>query len=155
LQRRLQQAHVLALRGDTDLGLLPRAVDEAAANAREQVFQRLALLYPAREMLRAHRGLSSQDDRIRAFALEYLEATLTQADRDRVLPLLRGPVAGAAVPLEGLLAELADDPDEWVATLAVHAIGLSKARTLRRVVEALPEGDAVRQETVRWALARL
>jgi len=149
-----QQQHA-ALANVEDLGLLPTALAEAVAALREDTFRRLALLYPAREMLRAHRGLASSDDRIRAFALEYLDATLTPEDRETVLPALRMVPAPFEIAVDALLGQLATDADSWIATLAVHAIGRRRSHDLRDVVAAAAEGDAVRQETVRWALARL
>ena len=154
LRARQAQHAVLATAGG-DLGLLPRALAEDVAALREDAFRRLALLYPARETLRAHRGLASQDERIRAFALEYLDATLTPDDRDALLPALRLPPTPSALTPDEVLAELAAGPHPWIATLAVHAIGRRQAHTLRDIVASALPGDAVRQETVRWALARL
>lgn len=154
LATRQQQHAVLAGTG-ADLGLLPTALAEAVAAHREDAFRRLALLYPAREMLRAHRGLASRDDRIRAFALEYLDATLTPDDREAMLPALRALPDPIEASSDQLLGQLAHDGDAWIATLAVHAIGLRRVAALRSVVAGMPQGDAVRQETVRWALARL
>ncbi len=125
LQRRRAQRAALAM-ADGDAALLRRALDEAAASLREHVFRRLALLYPPQEMLRAHRGLISGNERITAFALEYLEATLTPEDRDLVLPALHATATGAhdeAVPVSPastVLRDLASDGDTWLATLASH-----------------------------------
>jgi hypothetical protein len=155
LQERRSQRGSLAAATSPDLfGLLPRALDEAIAHARERVFRRLALLYPAREMLRAHRGLASGDERIGAFALEYLEATLTPGDREDVLPVLRAAELTLR-PADDVLRTLASDDDTWLATLALHAIGLRRVAALRPVVDAATDGDPIRQETARWALARL
>ena len=153
-ERRSQRASLAAATSPDLFGLLPRALDEAMAHARERVFRRLALLYPAREMLRAHRGLISGDERIGAFALEYLEATLTPDDRDDVLPALRASEL-VVRPADDVLRSLASDGDAWLATLAVHAIGLRRVASLRAVVDAAVKGDAIGQETARWALARL
>ncbi|HTV01608.1 MAG TPA: hypothetical protein VMF13_13755 [Luteitalea sp.] len=155
LQARLAQRAALAAESaGTTLGLLPRALDEAVAHGREHVFRRLALLYPAREMLRAHRGLISGDERIGAYALEYLEATLSPDDREMVMPVLRSNEP--EVPsVDDVLQSLASGDDVWLATLAVHAIGLRRATHLRPVVHAAETADPTRLETVRWALARL
>jgi hypothetical protein len=153
--RRRDQMVLLGNDHSPELRLLVRAVDEAAALARERVFRRLALIYPAREMLRAHRGIASGDDRIRAFALEYLEATLSPEDRERLLPALREPIVEAAVSRQTLVETLAGDEDIWIATLAVHVLGVWRAASLRRLVADPMRQDAVYQEAARWALARL
>lgn len=155
LERRREQASQLGADAGPEIGLLARALDEAAASARELLFRRLALIYPAREMMRAHRGISSGDDRIRAFALEYLEATLTPVDRDRLLPALRGGEATPPASTQSLVETLAMDQDVWIATLAVHALGTWRAASLRAIVAAPVTQDAIYQETARWALARL
>ena len=143
LQRRLaQRASLVPLDGEA--GLLLRALDEAGASTREHVFRQLALLYPAREMLRAHRGLVSGDERIRAFALEYLEATLTPEDRERVLPPLRDDEVAVTGDPDDVLRELVSDEDAWIATLATHVTG-------RRTV---PRRDPSRPEAGGVALAR-
>lgn len=153
---RVRQSQYLALLPVSgELGLLPTALAEDVAQLREDAFRRLALLHPARETLRAHRGLVSDDERIRAFALEYLDATLTPEDRDAILPMLRTPPEPTATEPDDVLAALATGSHQWIATLAVHAIGRRRARALRALVEGATLGDAVRQETVRWALARL
>ncbi len=154
-ERRRQQARHLGADLSPEVALLARALDEAASNAREVVFRLLALLYPPREMMRAHRGISSDDDRIRAFALEYLEATLAPDDRDRLLPALRVGDPMAAAVTQPLVEELARDEDVWIATLAIHTLGAWRAASLREIVAAPVTGDAIYQETSRWALARL
>jgi hypothetical protein len=127
LQRRQAQHAALRAFGG-GAGLLPRALDEAVASTREHVFRRLALLYPAREMLRAHRGIVNGDERIRAFALEYLEATLTPEDRERVLPVLRSPALAVEDAPPAVLRDLASDEDPWIATLATYATSHEAAR---------------------------
>ncbi len=141
LRRRLAQRATLRSSGAA-MGLLPRALDEVVATTREHVFRRLALLYPAREMLRAHRGLISGDDRIIAFALEYLQAELVPEDRDRVLPLLHASAidgaseADAGGDLDAVLRDLAGDTDAWLATLAAHAIDRLPRQTAIRTTHA-------------------
>ena len=152
---RQRQAAAFGAEPAPDLRLLVRALAEAAVQAREQVFRRLALIYPAREMLRAHRGLTSPDGRIRAYALEYLEATLTQADRELLLPVLRSIVPDDASAMSASLTALANDDDIWIATLAVHVLGARRDGALRHVVAEPLREDQVYQETARWALARL
>ena len=106
-------------------------------------------------MLRAHRGITSGDDRIRAFALEYLEATLSPEDRELLLPALREPIVEAGVSRQALVETLAGDQDTWIATLAVHVLGVWRAASLRRLIADPMRHDVVYQETARWALARL
>jgi hypothetical protein len=151
---RQRQASVFDDPPQPDLRLLVQALAEAASQARERVFRRLALIYPPREMLRAHRGLTSTDDRIRAYALEYLEATLTQADRDLVLPVLRTTVPDDTQVAASVMT-LASDEDIWIATLALHVLGSRRDAALRQVVSEPLREDDVYQETARWALARL
>jgi hypothetical protein len=152
---RRRQIAALGDEAPADVRLLVRALEEAASQAREHVFRRLALIYPASEMLRAHRGLTSPDDRIRAFALQYLEATLTQADRDLLLPVLRTAVPDDAAPTSAQVIALASDGDVWIATLALHVLGARRDDALRQAVAEPLREDPAYQETARWALARL
>jgi hypothetical protein len=153
--RRRRQAAGLGNDPPPELQLLARALTEAASQARERVFRRLALIYPAREMLRAHRGLMSTEERIRAFALEYLEASLTQPDRDLLLPVLRSNLPDETAPGTASVIALASDDDIWIATLALHVLGSRRDEALRQVVSDPLREDNVYQETARWALARL
>jgi ATP/ADP translocase len=152
---RRRQAAALVDEPSAEVRLLVRALAEAASQARERVFRRLALIYPAREMLRAHRGLTSPEDRIRAFALQYLEASLTQTDRDLLLPVLRTHVPAEATAASVSVIALASDDDTWIATLALHVLGSRRDAALRHAVSEPLRDDAVYQETARWALARL
>ncbi|WP_157898792.1 hypothetical protein [Luteitalea pratensis] len=153
--RRRRQAAAFGDEPPPDLRLLVRALAEAASQARERVFRRLALIYPAREMLRAHRGLMNSNDRIRAFALQYLEASLIQADRDLLLPVLRTSVPDETPAVSDSVIALAGDEDIWIATLALHVLGSRRDGALRQVVPEPLREDHVYQETARWALARL
>jgi len=162
VRRQSQHAAAAAVAaGGPDLDLLCRALLESGLQARERAFRRLALVYPAREMLRAHRGLNSADDGIRAHALEYLEATLTPADRDLILPVLREAPrqpddAGDPPPSRAALVEtLMADHEPWLVTLAVHVAAVGADHDLREAVARAPVSDAISQATQKWALARL
>ncbi|BCS31956.2 hypothetical protein TBR22_A11600 [Luteitalea sp. TBR-22] len=154
-ERRRRHRATAASGSGPEWQLLARAVGEAAHQARERVFRRLALLYPAREMLRAHRGLASDDPRIAAFAVEYLEATLTPEHREQVLPVLVTPPDDDPMALDALLLELLRDEDPWIAAIAAHACGARRDRALAPALQAVDARDPVHAEALAWAMGRL
>ena len=166
---------LLVLRGavitgpdDPGVRLLARALDERLVQCRDRLFRRLALVYPPTQMLRARRGLAGGNRRLRAQALEYLEAVLSAGHRALLVPLLadvpereRDGLAASrlrvAIPsLPELLGELSSARDPWLRTCAVFAIGSSGARDLvAHAKEALSSPDERLRQVGEWARAQL
>ncbi len=153
---------------DPGLRLLARALEERSVQCRDRLFRRLALVYPPTEMLRARRGLAGGNRRLRAQALEYLEAVLSVSHRALLVPLLadvpepeRYRLAASrlrvAIPSRPeLLRELSAAGDPWLRTCAVFAIGSSGARDLIACAEeALSSPDEKIRQVGAWAHARL
>jgi ATP/ADP translocase/HEAT repeat protein len=153
---------------DAGSRLLARALDERLLQCRERLFRRLGLVYPPREMLRAHRGLKSRSARIRAQSTEFLETVLTPGHRALLAPLLvdvseneRAHIAaarlGRSVPVwPELLQELAASHDLWLRTCAVFAIGSLKIPNLGVCAdEALSSPDETLRQAAAWARSRM
>jgi len=153
---------------DPGLRVLARALEERSVQYRDRLFRRLALVYPPTEMLRARRGLAGGNRRLRAQALEYLEAVLSASHRALLGPLLadvpepeRYRLAASrlrvAIPsMPELLGELSAARDPWLRTCAVFAIGSSGARDLAACAEeALSSPDEKLRQVGAWARARL
>lgn len=100
--------------------LLARALEEARADRRASAFRWLGLIFSQEGMHRSLLALSSESDRQRANAVEWLETSVGRAVYQRVKPLLedvpeKGPVRAGALDA---LARLWHDEDAWIARLA-------------------------------------
>jgi HEAT repeat protein len=148
--------------------MLTRVLGERLAQSRELVFRGLALLYPPRDLLRAHRGFVSPNPRIRAQSLEYLETALLSGDLEAVRPLLDSSPEGervrhaasrvglAGAPLSEILRELAASDDRWLRVCALYAIGeLGLVDAAEPLMVALRAPDPVVRETAAWARRRI
>ena len=148
--------------------LVTRALDERLLQCRERLFRRLGLLYPPREMLRAHRALNSANARVQAQSIEFLDTVLAADHRTLLAALLahvpegeRPWVAAARLgrpipsPSE-LLCELGRSEDGWLRTCAIFAIGSTKARDLEPCIdEALSTSNRNLREVAGWARSQL
>jgi ATP:ADP antiporter, AAA family len=95
--------------------LLAAALDDGVRERREGVFRCLGLLYPADAVLRAHQAVTAGSSTQRANALEWIEQTIG-APRLRRLAAVLEPGTAPAAPLAP--ADLVDDGDAWIASLA-------------------------------------
>ena len=93
--------------GDRAEQFLALVLRERTAQAFNRVFRRLGLLYAPRPMFSAYLATLSDNPRVRANAVEYIERALSPDLRELVLPLLPG--AKRAERLE--LARTATDSD--------------------------------------------
>lgn len=146
--------------------LLERSLLERRAQAQEDLFRRLALIYPSRGMLVAYRGLTGPNRRVRAQSLEYLESVLSPGDRAIVLPLVeddpaRGPGPARAlqptVNLESMLRGLIEHADPWLRAIGIYAAGVLTIPELRTALAeaAGQKSDEVVRDTAVRALRRL
>ena len=148
--------------------LLARALGERIVQCRERIFRRLALLYPAPDILRARRGLVSLSARVRAQSMEYLETILSVEHKTLLAPLLDDAPEGerarrAALSLKlapptlgETLRVLAKAEDRWLRACALFTIGsLRLANLSDRIDENLASSDPTIQETAMWARGQL
>lgn len=146
--------------------LLERSLRERRAQGQEDLFRRLALIYPPRGILISHRGLTGPNRRVRAQALEYLESVLNSTDRAIVLPLveeedIRTRAGGEPAPqtpftLESTVHELIAHADPWLRAIGVHAAGLLGFSAFRpALAEAAGHPDLLIRDTAIRAMRRL
>ncbi|MCI0720448.1 MAG: hypothetical protein L0338_15985, partial [Acidobacteria bacterium] len=148
--------------------LLVRVLGERIVQCRERIFRRLALLYPPRDILRAHRGLVSLSARVRAQSIEYLETILSAEHKTLFAFLLDDAPEGerarrAALSLKvahptlgETLRVLAEGGDAWLRACALFMIGSHGLADLSdRINENLASSDPTIQETAMWARGQL
>jgi HEAT repeat protein len=101
--------------------LLMHVLGEWIDQSLELIFRRLALLYPTREVLLAHRGAASSNARLRAQSLEVLDTILSAEHKGLLLPLIE------------------DAPAEEKERRAARLLGLGRPsvrRTLQELIES-------------------
>jgi hypothetical protein len=140
------------------------AMGERVEQALNRVFRRLALIYPAEEILAAYRGVTSADRRARGSAIEFLENALAPDHRALVLPLVddsgdEGRLRFAEqrfgirfVGFEQTLKDILAADDQWLRTCALFVIGARRDKALLpSVTEAMSAWDVRVRETASWA----
>ncbi len=152
-----------------DETLLTRALRERMDHELERIFRLLALLYPPRDIYNAFVGLTTGRPQLQANALEVLEHLLRPdlyrplayaLDPEITLPerlhyavqLCRTTVES---PVEALRILLYSE-DHWLRACALFTVGEMRMKELSEELRRVPhEGDAVIEETWRWAQKRL
>ncbi|HVQ13350.1 MAG TPA: hypothetical protein VMS40_07155, partial [Vicinamibacterales bacterium] len=150
--------------GDRAEQFLALVLRERTAQAFNRVFRRLGLVYAPRPMFSAYLATLSEDARVRANAVEYIEGALSPSLRELVLPLLPGARREERLELAttryGLremsahesLAFLIDSDDLWLRTCALYVVGIRRQHSLLSRVEAsLQSADTRVSETAAWA----
>lgn len=148
-------------------GLLERALRERIDQNMEIVFRLLGLEYPQKDIYFAYAALKEARPDRRASAIEFLDNLLQKDVKSIILPLVEEPSlerlaewgsrqfglrAGNRVTT---LRQIAEGPDVWLKTCAVHDIGERRLKELADVcrMQAAASDPALR-ETAQWALAR-
>ena len=144
--------------------LFCQALGERVDQALNRVFRRLALLYPAEEILAAYRGIISDDRRARGSALEFLENALAHDHRALVLPLVDDSGEEARLRFaeqrfgirylgfEDTLKSILAGDDQWLRTCALFVVGARRDQALMASVEeARSSFDSRVRETANWA----
>lgn len=135
----------------------------------ERIFRLMAIRWPRFDVESAYVGVMADDARVRANALEFLEAVLKPQMRTLVLPLLdplvtreervrlANQVLGTRVETrEDAVAALVASPDPWLRSCGAYAIGALGLHRLAGELDRLDSaGDSHLRETVRHARARL
>lgn len=148
--------------------LLVRILWERTGQSLRRLFWILALVYPRGETRLAYRGLISNNVRLRAQAIEYVESVLSPEHRRIVVPIVEetrggggsggglkgiaGKRPGAGSSLAEVLNELAGVPDPWLIAGTLYAVGSLNVTSLKRLAisSARAEHPYVR-EMGRWA----
>jgi AAA family ATP:ADP antiporter len=141
---------------------------ERMAQAFNRVFRRLGLLHTPGLMLSAYSGILSEQPRVRANAVEYLERALSAEQRALVVPLLPGAKRAPRLqlseqrfnlkPMTGResLSLLLSSDDLWLRSCALYVVGRRQERQLMAEVDSnLESADARVAETAGWAKAEL
>ncbi len=149
--------------------LLTRVLRERMEYEFERVFRLLGLLYPPRDVHNVYASLISGRARLQANALEVLEHLLKPEHYRMLAPavdhdiplaeklrfaerLCHAPLPSRAEALRALL----HSEDRWLRASALYAIGQERIKDFGEELRRLaPRGDAMVEETWKWAAARL
>jgi len=135
----------------------------------ERIFRLMAIRWPRFDVESAYVGVMAEDSRVKANALEFLEAVLKPQMRTLVLPLLdpqvtreervrlANKILGTRVDThEDAVAALVASADPWLRSCGAYAIGALGLTRLAGELDRLDmNGDPLLRETVRQARARL
>ena len=135
----------------------------------ERIFRLMAIRWPRFDVESAYVGVMAEDSRMRANALEFLDAVLKPQVRTLVLPLLdpgvsredrvrlANEVLGTRVEShEDAVSALVRSPDPWLRSCGVYAIGALGLSQLAGELDRVDvSGDPLLRETVRQARSRL
>jgi AAA family ATP:ADP antiporter len=155
--------------------LLQQALAQRMTTAVGSVFGLLSLIYPARDVEAAHRSLLSQDLRLRANALEYLDNTLSGSLRRDLFAVIddappedrlhrAAQQYGVDIePAEATLGRLlhadpgSDPASVHLSFAAMHSVYADKVDRYYPVLTSIAESseDAVLRETAEWVLRQL
>jgi len=145
------------LEGNRYAGLLARTLREAESERRESLFRWLGLLHPQAGMYRGYLAIESGDDRAGANAIEWLESTIGHAAYTRLSPVLvpnpPPPTTGTATG-DGVLRELWDDEDAWLARCALWTSLVAKRSGMLEALEGYDPIDPGLRRAVRHVRAR-
>ncbi len=161
LRGRLLKQPVLDPDAAASLELLLDLVDSKGAQALERAFRLLQIAHPRERIDRTYQALSSPDRRVRASAVEFLDALTLRRGEAEERELLRRAIddptqsAIAQSTIDGVVftstydeavARLLEDTDETLALLATHHASLVGARfkdLVNRTVKRRPSiGEA-------------
>jgi ATP:ADP antiporter, AAA family len=152
--------------GDTLLG---RALEEKRDRAKDRVYRFLGLIHPWKDIAAARWALERGDNRVRASAAEYLDNLLKGDLRKRIMPVLEDLPIDERVrkanvllrsrvrDLEETAVQLVHDPDQGLASAAIHYVEARKLWALGDDLEHILAHRDVRDwnvfEAASWALA--
>jgi hypothetical protein len=152
----------------TESSLVGRILRERLSEQLEIVFRLLGLIYPQRDIYFAYSALQRQDRARRASALEFLENILGKDFKPLIMPLLEEEsperlLARAArffslnVPAKNeALRMLLEQPDPWLRTCALYAVGSERKRDMKPICrQLLRNRDPHVREMAGWALDRI
>jgi len=123
--------------------MLVRALRDARAERRENLFRLLGLIYPQRGMYRSYLAIESGEDRPHANAMEWLESTVGHAMFTKLRPALQ-PEEDFVIHMPrtlDLLRRLWDDEDVWLARCALWAYFEADPEGMRGQLDAFQRSD--------------
>jgi hypothetical protein len=146
-----------------------RAMQQAMEQELDRIFRLMALLLPHVGLHDAYIALRSNDELVRANALELLDNVLSPDLRQVLVPLLDSQVSTAeriaianrlvGAPLdsaEQAVATLLSSEDPWLRSSAVYAVGALQLHELTRELDRFDnETDPVLRQSVKAARRRL
>ena len=135
----------ILLQNDSAAGqtLLGRALIEKSERTIDRIYRLLGLLYSWKDVAAARWAMYHGDARARSSAAEVLDNLLKGNLRKRILPLLEdmplqeklrrtdGFIQARPQTVQEMLAQLIDDPDQVIASAAIHTLNKSKCGRLR------------------------
>ncbi len=149
--------------------LLGRSLGEKLDRSKDRVYRFLGLIYPWRDISAARWALEHGDTRVRASAAEYLDNLLKGDLRKRIMPVLEDLPIDERVrkanvllrsrvrDLEETVVQLVHEPDQTLASAAIHYVEARKMWTLGDDLEHILAHRDVRDwsvfEAASWALA--
>lgn len=167
--QRLVQERTVRSTADPNLAaFIQRVLYERAEQSLERIFRRMALVYDTRQTLAALRGYRSDNARLRAQAIEYLDTSLPSEIKNLLLPVLEAPseeervqkaslvLASGPPTLMGTMEEFLQSRESWLNTCGIYVIGCRKFKDYGVQVETFSNSqDPIIRETAAWALKQL
>ncbi len=163
-QRLVQQRAIRSIKSEPVRLLLDRVLGERAGQSLERIFRRLALVYNTRDTLLAYQGYLSDNTRLRAQALEYLDTILDADHKQKLLPVLEetsfdrkvrraGFVLHRGSPsVYGTIMELIESREVWLRAIGLFVIGTMKLDIhIDQVYGCLRSPDEIVRNTAEWA----
>jgi AAA family ATP:ADP antiporter len=148
--------------------LLIRALEERLDKNLERIFRLLGLRYSTQDMFSAYKGIVSNQNDLRANALEFLDNVLDRYLRRYILPIVEEMHSGEAldelrrefgvkeIDQKQTLKELLEGNDNWLRICALYVISALNEKECAPLVENLKQdADPIVRETAQYALRQL
>ena len=148
--------------------LLMRALEERLDKNLERIFRLLGLRYSSQDMFSAYKGIVSDQNDLRANALEFLDNVLDRYLRRYILPIVEEMHAGEALDdlrrefgvenhdQKRMLKDLLEGDDNWLRICALYVVSALNEKDCVPLVESLKEDtDPIVRETAAFALRQL
>jgi AAA family ATP:ADP antiporter len=148
--------------------LLIRALEERLDNNLERIFRLLGLRYSTQDMFSAYKGIVSDQNDLRANALEFLDNVLDRYLRRYILPIVEEMHAGEALDelrrefgvedhdQKRTLKDLLEGDDNWLRICALYVVSALNEKDCVPLVASLKEdADPIVRETAQFALKQL
>jgi AAA family ATP:ADP antiporter len=148
--------------------LLIRALEERLDKNLERIFRLLGLRYSAQDMFSAYKGVVSDQNDLRANALEFLDNVLDRYLRRYILPIVEEAHAAEAIEelrrefgvedidQKKMLKELLEGDDNWLRICALYVISALNEKECAPLVATLKDdSDPIVRETAQFALRQL
>ncbi|MFC1650734.1 Npt1/Npt2 family nucleotide transporter [Candidatus Latescibacterota bacterium] len=148
--------------------LLEAALKEKLDRNLEQIFRLLGLRYPSKDIYNAYKGIISNENRLRASAVEFLDNVIGSDLKKYILPILEQDSPKIVIQqtqklfnirienLSQALETLIKGKDPWLKTCAIFVIPEENTGDLEYLVkEAVNDRDPVVRETAELVINRI